>query len=210
MPDHATFAKLIQLIDENNIRLLSDEVYRGIEQDPDRTLVQAADLSERGLSLNVMSKAYGLPGLRIGWIACRDTRCWSGSSAPNTTGRSATPARASYWRKLRCAQGRPFSSETGRWFARTWCCSTPFSASAPSCSSGLTPRRLRVLPAVPRLRRCRAFLRRVAEARGVLLLPPISMPLSLGRLPPTGFGSGWAGAIRAPRLDGLRRYLTHA
>jgi aspartate/methionine/tyrosine aminotransferase len=27
---------------------------------------------ERGLSLGVMSKAYGLPGLRIGWIACRD------------------------------------------------------------------------------------------------------------------------------------------
>jgi histidinol-phosphate/aromatic aminotransferase/cobyric acid decarboxylase-like protein len=24
------------------------------------------------LSLNVMSKAYGLPGLRIGWLACRD------------------------------------------------------------------------------------------------------------------------------------------
>jgi aspartate/methionine/tyrosine aminotransferase len=24
------------------------------------------------MSLNVMSKAYGLPGLRIGWVACRD------------------------------------------------------------------------------------------------------------------------------------------
>jgi hypothetical protein len=33
---------------------------------------QAADLYERALSLNVMSKAYGLPGLRIGWIGCRD------------------------------------------------------------------------------------------------------------------------------------------
>ncbi len=27
---------------------------------------------ERGLSLNVMSKAYGLPGLRIGWIMTKD------------------------------------------------------------------------------------------------------------------------------------------
>ena len=31
-----------------------------------------ADVYERGLSLGVMSKSYGLPGLRIGWIACQD------------------------------------------------------------------------------------------------------------------------------------------
>lgn len=31
-----------------------------------------ADEYERGLSLGVMSKSYGLPGLRIGWIACQD------------------------------------------------------------------------------------------------------------------------------------------
>ena len=33
-----------------------------------------ADVYDGGVSLNVMSKAYGLPGLRIGWIACRDHR----------------------------------------------------------------------------------------------------------------------------------------
>ncbi len=27
---------------------------------------------ERGLWLNVMSKSYGLPGVRVGWIACQD------------------------------------------------------------------------------------------------------------------------------------------
>ncbi|HEY5658659.1 MAG TPA: aminotransferase class I/II-fold pyridoxal phosphate-dependent enzyme, partial [Myxococcota bacterium] len=41
-------------------------------REPVRTLPQAADLSERALSLNVTSKALGLPGLRLGWIACRD------------------------------------------------------------------------------------------------------------------------------------------
>jgi aspartate/methionine/tyrosine aminotransferase len=30
------------------------------------------DLNERGVSLGVMSKTYGLPGLRIGWIATRN------------------------------------------------------------------------------------------------------------------------------------------
>ena len=37
-----------------------------------KRLPQVADVYERGLSLNVMSKAYGLPGLRIGWIASQD------------------------------------------------------------------------------------------------------------------------------------------
>ncbi len=72
VPDAEQFAELISLCDERGIRLFSDEVYRGLERDPASTLPQAADLSERALSLNVMSKAYGLPGLRIGWIACRD------------------------------------------------------------------------------------------------------------------------------------------
>ncbi|GAA2905267.1 pyridoxal phosphate-dependent aminotransferase [Nonomuraea rubra] len=57
---------------ERGIHLFSDEVYRGLELDPARTLPQAADLSPTALSLNVTSKSLGLPGLRIGWIACRD------------------------------------------------------------------------------------------------------------------------------------------
>jgi aspartate/methionine/tyrosine aminotransferase len=61
----------VRLCDERGITLFSDEVYRGLELDRP-SLPQAADLSEKALSLNVMSKAYGLPGLRIGWIACRD------------------------------------------------------------------------------------------------------------------------------------------
>ena len=36
------------------------------------TLPQVADIYERGISLGVMSKAYGLPGIRVGWVACRD------------------------------------------------------------------------------------------------------------------------------------------
>lgn len=68
----AQFAELIELCRSHGIYLLSDEVYRGLERDLSRQLPQAADLYERGLSINVMSKAYGLPGLRVGWIACRD------------------------------------------------------------------------------------------------------------------------------------------
>ena len=72
VPDAATFAALVELCEERGIRLFSDEVYRGLELDPARTLPQAADLSPTALSMNVLSKSYGLPGLRIGWLACRD------------------------------------------------------------------------------------------------------------------------------------------
>lgn len=72
VPDLGTWTRLVRLCEERGVLLFSDEVYRGLELDPSATLPQAADLSASALSLNVMSKAYGLPGLRVGWIACRD------------------------------------------------------------------------------------------------------------------------------------------
>ena len=66
------FDTLVDLCRRHGIWLFSDEVYRLIERDPAIRLPQAFDAYERGVSLNVMSKAYGLPGLRIGWIACHD------------------------------------------------------------------------------------------------------------------------------------------
>lgn len=72
IPPDPVWTELLALCDERGIRLLSDEVYRGVEIDPNRRIGQAADLSPTALSVNVMSKAYGLPGLRVGWIACRD------------------------------------------------------------------------------------------------------------------------------------------
>ncbi|MFT2210306.1 aminotransferase class I/II-fold pyridoxal phosphate-dependent enzyme [Rhizobium giardinii] len=68
----AAFDALIGLCRKHGIWLFSDEVYRLIEKDETFRLPQAADVYERGISLNVMSKAYGLPGLRIGWLASKD------------------------------------------------------------------------------------------------------------------------------------------
>ena len=66
------FGALVSLCREHNLWLFSDEVYRLIERRPELRLPQAADAYEKGISLNVMSKAYGLPGLRIGWLGCAD------------------------------------------------------------------------------------------------------------------------------------------
>ena len=70
--DEVDFCELAALCEVRGIRLFSDEVYRGVELDEQVTLSQAADLSDTAVSLNVMSKSYGLPGLRVGWLACRD------------------------------------------------------------------------------------------------------------------------------------------
>ena len=70
--DRATFDAILRLAAEREIYVFSDEVYRGLEYDPERTLPAAVESDTHALSLGVMSKSYGLPGLRIGWIACRD------------------------------------------------------------------------------------------------------------------------------------------
>ncbi len=72
VPTQAAFEDLVELCRKHGLWLFSDEVYRGLERSDADRLPQAAEVYERGLSLNVMSKAYGLPGLRIGWIAGRD------------------------------------------------------------------------------------------------------------------------------------------
>jgi aspartate/methionine/tyrosine aminotransferase len=66
------FDALVALCRRHGIWLLSDEVYRLTERDPAHRLPCAADAYERGISLGATSKSYGLPGLRVGWVACRN------------------------------------------------------------------------------------------------------------------------------------------
>jgi len=63
---------MINACRENDCWLFSDEVLRGLEYcDTDRLPPVACEY-EKGISLGVMSKAFGLGGVRIGWIACQD------------------------------------------------------------------------------------------------------------------------------------------
>ena len=64
---------LVALVESHpTVRLLVDETYRELAYaDP---LPMAAALSPRVLAVSSMSKTYGLPGLRVGWLTCRDER----------------------------------------------------------------------------------------------------------------------------------------
>ena len=70
--DLDTFRKLLSLVESRGARLFSDEVYRYLEPTPDARLPAAATISQQSLSLGVLSKSFGLAGLRLGWIATRD------------------------------------------------------------------------------------------------------------------------------------------
>ena len=73
----AEFRELERIVDERGIILFSDEVYRESEYTSADRLPAACDLSPQAVSLGVMSKTYGLPGLRIGWITTRNAEIYA-------------------------------------------------------------------------------------------------------------------------------------
>ncbi len=68
--DKFDLQQLVDLAEQTGVYLLVDETYRDMvfgEQLP-----LAATLSSRVISVSSLSKTYGLPGLRVGWIVCGD------------------------------------------------------------------------------------------------------------------------------------------
>jgi aspartate/methionine/tyrosine aminotransferase len=71
LPTREEFDAIVALCRKSGALLFSDEVYRLLERDPKRLLPAACEVYENGVSLGVLSKNAGLPGLRIGWLASR-------------------------------------------------------------------------------------------------------------------------------------------
>ena len=70
--DAGTLAGLVALCRARGLWLVNDEVYRETECAGATRAPMVADAYERGVSINGLSKGFGLPGLRVGWAACRD------------------------------------------------------------------------------------------------------------------------------------------
>ncbi|MCJ7524811.1 MAG: aminotransferase class I/II-fold pyridoxal phosphate-dependent enzyme [Candidatus Aminicenantes bacterium] len=66
------FERITAIARRSGLFLFSDEVYRFLEYKTENRLPAACEIYENGVSLGVMSKAFGLAGLRLGWVACRN------------------------------------------------------------------------------------------------------------------------------------------
>ncbi len=62
--------RAIQIAEKHDVYFMFDETYR--ELDFSSPLPTAASLSPKVISLATMSKCYGLPGIRVGWMATQD------------------------------------------------------------------------------------------------------------------------------------------
>jgi aspartate/methionine/tyrosine aminotransferase len=67
-----TLKQIIALAEKRGIRLLVDETYRDMSFVPKPPV--AASISPNAISVSSMSKSYGIPGIRVGWIVCQDVK----------------------------------------------------------------------------------------------------------------------------------------
>lgn len=78
--DENDLRQIAALAEERGALVLSDEAYRGLDHTGGPAMPPSMrDLTPNGISVGTLSKAYGLPGLRIGWIAADPEiarRCW--------------------------------------------------------------------------------------------------------------------------------------
>lgn len=73
LPERSDFNRVLELASGVGAYLFSDEMYRFTEQDSACRLPAACDVYDGAVSLDGMSKAFGMPGVRIGWLATRDS-----------------------------------------------------------------------------------------------------------------------------------------
>lgn len=70
MINEAELNRFIELVESKGCLLLFDETYR--EMTFGKILPVAASLSPSIISVSSLSKTYGVPGIRTGWLICRD------------------------------------------------------------------------------------------------------------------------------------------
>ncbi|WP_425079178.1 aminotransferase class I/II-fold pyridoxal phosphate-dependent enzyme [Ruegeria denitrificans] len=72
-------ARIVSAAERVGAWIVSDEVYAGTEREGDTETPSFWGRTDRVLVVNSMSKAYGLPGLRLGWLVGPEQiiqQCW--------------------------------------------------------------------------------------------------------------------------------------
>ncbi len=71
-PTREEWTALTLLVEKTGVRWFNDEMYRGLARDDAREPPPAATAISGAMSLWGLSKSLNLPGLRLGWLVCRD------------------------------------------------------------------------------------------------------------------------------------------
>eukprot|EP01033_Poteriospumella_lacustris_P010928 gene10927-7773_t len=77
VPPRDVVEAIIALAERHDVFVFCDEIYKGIDRvsTPGGVFPTIAQrYPRRGITLSGVSKSHGLPGLRIGWIACQDAQ----------------------------------------------------------------------------------------------------------------------------------------
>lgn len=72
LPSVAQQAQLADLAETHDFWLFYDEMYYGLVHSGTPPIPSMADVTKRAVVLSGLSKTYGLPGLRTGWLAIQD------------------------------------------------------------------------------------------------------------------------------------------
>ncbi len=202
LPSHDEWQTLIQIVERAGAWLFSDEMYRGLEYDPTARLASGCDLYGRSITLGGLSKAYGLPGLRAGWLALQDahTRDRILGWKDYTTICASAPAEVLAEIALRV--GDQLTERNRRIVQDNLALSEPFFARWQAVFRWNRPQAGSVALVGLRGRSARTFCDRLIAEAGVTLLPSTGL----------GFGDGHVrfgfGRLSFPdALEQLDRYL---
>ena len=72
LPTQDQLKEIANVVEQNNLILFCDEMYFGLIHSDTPEITSAADITERAIILSGLSKTYGLPGLRTGWLVIQD------------------------------------------------------------------------------------------------------------------------------------------
>ncbi len=163
--------ELDALSKKHGFRVFSDEVYRFLEHAPDLAPA-ACDLDPRHVSLGVMSKTFGMPGLRIGWIACRDRTLLAAVAALKDYTTICAPAPSEFLAEIALGHWQALAERSRQTIAANRALAETFFARHADRFQWLPPTAGPI--AFPRLRGvddAEPWCRTLAEDHGVLLLP---------------------------------------
>lgn len=168
--DRSQLEAVVRIARRHGLWIFSDELYRGLEREAER-VPAICDLYERGVSLGGLSKAYGLAGLRIGWIATRDRSLYAKMAAFKDYLSICNSAPSEFLAVLALRNGERLLDRVRRIVARNLNCLDEFFARGTGLFEWTRPRA--GTTGFPRYLggSSEAFCSRLVEEAGAMLLP---------------------------------------